>query len=61
MLWLIMLCSCPRASASSVTLSGLLISCSMADRRVGLARFANIRWQSFVEVFFVLLHLLVVI
>ncbi len=61
MLWLIMLCSFPRASASSVTLSGLLMSCSMAARRVGLARFVNMRWQSFVGAFFVVLHLLVIV
>ncbi len=39
----IMLCSCPSAWASSFTLMGLFMSCSMAARRVGLARFVKKR------------------
>ena len=37
-LWDIMLCSWPRAAASSFTLMGWFISCSKVASRVGFAR-----------------------
>ena len=52
-LWEIILCSCPSAVASSLTLMGLSISCSMAERRVGLASVVKNRWQIFVMPFFI--------
>ena len=52
-LWEIMLCSCPSAVASSFTLMGLSINCSMAERRVGFERVVKNRWQIFVMPFFI--------
>lgn len=52
-LWDIMLCSCPRAVASSVTLWGFSMSCSSAARRVGFDRFVKNLWQICVSPFFV--------
>lgn len=52
-LWEIMLCSCPRAVASSFTLRGFSISCSIAASRVGFARLVKNLWQVFVRPFFI--------
>ena len=52
----IMLCSCPRAVASSFTLMGFSVSCSSAASLVGFDRFVKKRWQIFVSVFFIVFH-----
>ena len=44
-----MLCSCPRASASSLTLRGFWVSFSRAASRVGLARLVKNLWQRVVS------------
>lgn len=59
-LWDIMLCSCPRACASSFTLMGLSRSCSIAASLVGFARLVKNLWQVFVSPFFICHPLLVV-
>jgi hypothetical protein len=52
-LWDIILCSCPSVEASSLTLMGLSMSCSIAESLVGFDRLVKKWWQIFVSPFFV--------